>query len=124
MRLCSLISDFVIRSLDSIIFKLAIYKRNFNILTSLYSLAGWFGYDLVGNTEDMFSREERPIYEPIREILEFSASANSQGSESSSLHTHTVLWESFAAIIHKEYKRKAQTKNVISIPTRYLCMQV
>ena len=108
---------FVIRLLESIIFKLTIYVQNFNFLACLCSPAGWFGYDLVGNAEYRLSAL-RPIYEPIHEILVVSTSANSLGSES--LHTRTVLPEPLMPAYTKNIK--AQTKTVISSPTRYQCM--
>ena len=46
-----LISTFVIRLPESIIFKLAIGE-----ISIFYSYSGWFGYDLVKNPKDRFSR--------------------------------------------------------------------
>ena len=55
---CSLISTFVIRSLDNITCTSFFYIRNFKPLASLYSCAGRFESYLVANPEDRFSRDE------------------------------------------------------------------
>ena len=39
-----------------------IEAQNFNILGSLHSSAGWFGYNMFGNPEDRFSHVTDDIY--------------------------------------------------------------
>ena len=56
---CSLISTFIVRSLDSIIPVVAMYYvLNFKNLDSLCSWAGWFESYLVAKPEDRFLRDE------------------------------------------------------------------
>ena len=57
-RPAQLISAFVIRVLESILYILTCYKRNFNFLASLCSWGDWFEYRFVGNPGDRFSRDE------------------------------------------------------------------
>ena len=60
-HLRSLISAFVVRCLDSIISLVSISQ--ISRLASLYSWAGWFVSDLVGNPEDRFSCDEAQFLE-------------------------------------------------------------
>ena len=59
---CRLISTFIIRCLDSIIFISSFYIRNFKPLASFCGCAGWFESYLVENPEDRFSHDEAHMY--------------------------------------------------------------
>ena len=59
-HLCSLISAFVVRCLDSIIS--ISYIQRYMALASFWSWAGRFESYLVGNHEDRFSRDEAQIW--------------------------------------------------------------
>ena len=56
VHLCSLISTFVVRCLDSI--SLSFYIQNFKALASFCGCAGRFESYLVENPEDRFSHDE------------------------------------------------------------------
>ena len=61
-RTRSLISDFVVQSLESII--VLLYTQNFSILANICNCAGWFEACMVENPEDRFSHVETHLSKP------------------------------------------------------------
>ena len=83
---CSLIGKYHIKTC---------YKRNFTILASLCSSAGWIGYDLVGNPNDKFSRLAAHMME--RELIFLSPKVSNKASfastdERSDFNVHRLFY--------------------------------